>query len=136
MIVQLCPVNYANLYSYKLAKDELLKIEKELKLLNESAVSSLNEGLEETLTLHRLGIFQELGRSFKTTNCLESVNRQVGIYTDRVSRWRNSNQRQRWMATALLEIEPNLRKVHGYKHLGKLREMMSLGVTKQESKVA
>ncbi len=40
---------------------------------NQSAAASLEEGLEETLTLHRLGVYGVLGRSFKTTNCLESV---------------------------------------------------------------
>lgn len=110
--------------TYKEAKEELGKIEKELKLLNESAVKSLLEGLEETLTIHRLGLFPLLGTSFKTTNCLESINRQIGIYTDRVSYWKNSNQRQRWLASALTEIEPRLRLVKGHKHLRRLREMM------------
>jgi len=50
--------------------------------------------------------------------------RQVGIYTDRIGYWKNSDQRQRWVGTALLEIEPNLRKVKGYRHLGELREAM------------
>ena len=55
----------------------------------------LINGIKEALTLHRLGMFGKLGRSFKTTNCLESVNRQLGMYTGRVCRWRNSNMRQR-----------------------------------------
>jgi len=88
------------------------------------AVRSLDEGLEETLTLHRFGMFKKLGRSFKTTNCIESVNRQLEMYTDRVCRWRNSNQRQRWVASALLETEKSLRKVDGYKHLEELRSIM------------
>ena len=93
--------------------------------MNESAVNSLDEGLEETLTLHRLGVFNELGISLKTTNCIESINSQLGQYTDRVSYWKNSNQRQRWVATALLEIEPNLRKIKGHKNLSKLRVTMN-----------
>jgi len=82
--------------SYEEAKAKLAIIRKELGFINESAVRSLDEGLEETLTLHRLGLFKKLGRSFKTTNCIESVNRQLEMYTGRVCRWRNSNQRQRW----------------------------------------
>ena len=58
-------------------------IKKELAILNQSAFLSLEEGLEETLTLHRLGMFSKLGISFKTTNCIENIMRQVGIYTDR-----------------------------------------------------
>ena len=44
---------------------------------NQSAAGSLTEGLDETLTLHRLGLYGVLGRSLKTTNCLESVNALV-----------------------------------------------------------
>ncbi|MDP6426175.1 MAG: hypothetical protein QF443_04220 [Dehalococcoidia bacterium] len=99
-------------------------VKKELSILNQSAVRSLEEGLEETLTLHRLGMFPKLGTSFKTTNCIENIMRQVGIYTDRVSYWKNSDQRQRWVGTALQEIEPNLRTVRGYRHLKELRRAM------------
>lgn len=116
--------------TYAKAKARLTKIKKELKLINESAVASLEEGMEETLTLHKLGLFAKLGESFKTTNCIENVNKQLGMHTDRVDRWQNSNQRQRWMAAALMEIEPRLRKVRGHRHLGKLREEMKALVNK------
>lgn len=110
--------------SYEKAAARLSAVRKELSLMNESAAASLDEGLEETLTLHKLGMFGKLGRSFKTTNCLESVNRQLGMYTGRVCRWRNSNMRRRWVAAALMEIEPRLRKVSGHQHLLELREIM------------
>lgn len=123
--------------TYAKAKVLIASIRKELSLINESAVASLDEGLEETLTLHRLGLFEKLGRSFKTTNCLESVNRQLAAYTGRVCRWQNSNQRQRWVATALLEIEPSLNRVSGYKHLQELRNVMKSFLTgEKEVKVA
>ena len=108
----------------KQAKFELNSIRKELSLINQSAVNSLDEGFEETLTLHRLGVFKHLGISLKTTNCIESLNSQWGQYTRRVSYWKNSNQRQRWVATALLEIEPSLRKIKGYQYLPLLRQAM------------
>ncbi len=110
--------------SYEKAKEALDRIAKELRLINGSAVDSLKEGLEETLTLHRLGLFEELGTSFKTTNCIENVNRQLERLTHRVSYWKNSDQRQRWIATSLLEIEPGLRKVKGFRHLKALRRSM------------
>lgn len=103
------------------AKAALKKVRNELSLLNESAVRSLDEGLEETLTLHRLGLFKELGKSLKTTNCLESIMAQIDQKTDKVDYWRNSNQKQRWLATALLDIEPRLNKIKGYRHLPELR---------------
>ena len=91
---------------------------------NQSAAASLEEGLEETLTLHRLGVYGVLGRSLKTTNCLESINALVEERCAKVDHWKNSSQRQRWLATALIDIEPRLRKVIGYRHLPKLREAL------------
>ena len=79
--------------SYKQVKQELTSIRKELNLLNQSAVNSLDEGLEETLTLHRLGMFEFLGIRLKTTNCLESLNSQLEQYTRRVRYWKNFSQR-------------------------------------------
>ena len=110
--------------TYQQAKKRLNSISRELKLINASAVRSLEEGLEETLTLHSLGLFEKLGTSFKTTNCIENVNKLLANKTDNVDRWHNSNQRQRWVATAMLEIEPSLRKIKGHEFLKELREAM------------
>ena len=88
---------------------------------NQSAAGSLTEGLDETLTLYRLGLYGVLGRSLKTTNGLESVNALVEERCAKVDHWQNSSQRHRWLATALLDIEPRLRKLMGYRHLPKLR---------------
>ena len=110
--------------TYEEAKAALHRLKGELHLLNVSALSSLEEGMEETLTLHRLGLFADLGVSFKTTNCIESVMALVGQYTDKVDHWSNSSQKHRWVGTALLEIEPHLRRVKGYRKLWKLREAL------------
>jgi len=107
--------------TYAAAKAALRRIRAELAPVNASAVASLDEGFEETLTLHRLDLFQALGRSFKTTNCIENVNALVGQRTDKVDCWRNADQKHRWLATTLLELEPRLRKVSGHRHLPRLR---------------
>ena len=107
--------------TYGEARQALMELHRELEARNQSAARSLLEGLEETLTLHRLGVFGSLGQSLKTTNCLESVNALVEERCSKVDYWKNSNQKQRWLATALLDIEPRLRKVKGYRHLPKLR---------------
>ncbi len=90
--------------------------------VNQSAAASLDEGFEETLTLHRLGMFPLVGRSLKTTNILESVNAMAEERCAKVDRWHNSNQKQRWLAAALQDIEPRLRRLAGYRHLPKLRD--------------
>lgn len=123
---------------YEDAKKALNKVKKELSLINESAVRSLEEGLEETLTLHRLGLFVELSKSLKTTNCIESLMSQLGQRTDKVDYWKNSNQKQRWVASALLDIEPRLTKVRGHKHLSKLRDAIQreLKIGAQQARAA
>jgi len=119
--------------TYEKAKAKLSNVRKELSLLNESAVASLDEGLEETLTLHKLGMFEKLGRSFKTTNCIENVNSQLEMHTGRVCRWQSSNMRQRWVAAGLMAIEPKLKKVCGHKHLPELREIMKRELARKKA---
>ncbi|HET8580192.1 MAG TPA: transposase [Nitrospiraceae bacterium] len=121
------------------AKAALLRVKKELSLQNESAVRSLEEGFEETLTLHRLGLFRELGISLKTTNSIESLHSLIASRTDKVDHWKNSNQRQRWVATALLDIEPGLRRIKGFRHLPALRQALQVElnlVSNQNEKLA
>lgn len=126
--------------TYEQAKQELLKIRDELAEINESAVRSLDEGFEETLTLHRMGLFAKMGRSLKTTNILESVNSQAEERCGRVDHWQNSKQKQRWLAAALLDIEPRLRKLVGYRHLPALQaaimKELKLGGAEERSKRA
>ena len=110
--------------TYAEAKAALEDVRRELKRINESAVRSLDEGLEETLTLHRLGVGPALRRRLATTNGLESIFALVEQRTGKVDRWQNSNQKQRWLATALLDIEPRLRRLRGYRALPQLREAL------------
>lgn len=120
--------------TYSEAKAALKEIVRELEQRNLSAARSLEEGLEETLTLHHLGLFAQLGASLKTTNCIESVLSQVESRCRKVSHWKNSSQKHRWLAASLLDIEPRLRRVRGYRHLPLLREALQkeLGITQGE----
>lgn len=110
--------------THKEARAALMAVRNELRLINASAVKSLDEGFEETLTLHRLGLHGELKRSFRTTNMIESVMSLVGQKTDKVDYWKNSSQKQRWVASALLWAEQRLNRVNGYRHMPKLREAL------------
>ena len=121
--------------TYAEAKAALLRLRQELRLVNESAVRSLDEGLEETLTLHRLGVFPQLGISLKTTNCLESLNALVEQRTAKVDHWRTSDQKQRWLAAALLDIEPRLRRIKGFRALPLLRQALLIAVHGEEQAV-
>jgi len=110
--------------SYAEAKEALTSIRTELSRINLSAVNSLDEGFEDTLTLQKLGVFEQLGTSFKTTNVIENVNKLIETKISRVCYWKNSSQRQRWLGTVLWIVEPKLRKVKGYRYLPMLRAAM------------
>ena len=122
--------------TYEEAKQQLLTIKTELEVINRSAAKSLKEGLEETLTLHRLGLIELFGRSFSTTNCIENLNSQLKKYIGKVKHWKSSQQRYRWIASALLEIEQKMRRVNQYKKLylmqEKIREEMDLRIDKKK----
>ena len=118
--------------TYQAAKERLTGLHAELEQINRKAARSLREGLEETLTLHRLGLFEELGRSLKTTNCIESLNGQVEDYTGNVKRWHHSPQRHRWMALALLKAESRMRRLTGYKDLPKLKQALKEAIPDRE----
>jgi putative transposase len=101
--------------SYDDAFDALRSLVRELAHINLSAANSLEEGMEETITINRLSLPDVLRKSFSTTNLIESpfsIGRRV---MRNVKRWRNTEQRHRWMATALLSMERRFRKIRGYK---------------------
>jgi putative transposase len=110
--------------TYAEARAALTALQAELEERNQSAAASLAEGLEDTVSLHRLGVFALLGCSFETTNRLESVNALVEERCAKVDAWKNSKQRHRWLATALLDIEPRLQRVLGFGHLPTLRQAL------------
>jgi putative transposase len=106
---------------YATAKRRLLEVRDELRKVNHSAAASLEEGLEETLTLHRLGLVYELGKSFSTTNLIENVNSQLVKYIRKVKYWINADMKARWIAVSLLEVEQKMRRVNGFEKLPLLR---------------
>lgn len=110
-----------NLVSEEEARKELLDLEKYLESINPSAAKSLREGLEETLTLHRLAVPEALRRSLQSTNIAESAIAVVRQRTRNVKRWPDGGRRspkasqvQRWVGAGLLEAERNFRRIKGY----------------------
>jgi hypothetical protein len=76
----------------KEAKAELEKIFRQLERVNPSAARSLEEGMEETLTVHRLGVGELLRRSLATTNPIESCLSTVERVTRNLKRWHGGDQ--------------------------------------------
>lgn len=123
-----------NKEDYKDAKKSLIELKRDLEVINLSAARSLEEGMEDILTLHRLGLNLDFSRSFATTNCIENLNSQLGKYLNKVKSWKNSKERYRWIAAALLEIEMKMRKVHNFKNLDQMQKTIKEEIQRRASK--
>src|SRR5262249_6525027 len=102
------------------ALKELRATVKWLEAINSNAARSLEEGLEETLTLTHLNLDQRLVRTFSTTNLIESCFARTDCWTGRVKRWRGAKMVLRWGAAALLFAEKGFRHVRGYNQMNEL----------------
>jgi putative transposase len=116
---------------YAEAKAELQKIFRQLERINPSAARSLEEGLEETLTVHRLGVGTLLRQTLASSNPIESCFSIVEKVARNVKRWRAGNHALRWTATGLLEAEKKFRKVKGYRELEILQRKLNPSLTQQ-----
>jgi len=113
-----------DLFGYEQAKEALRKIHRELMGANPSAARSLEEGLEETLTLHQLQVPAPLRKTLRTTNPIESIFDTVRTACRNVKRWRPGDQRERWICSALLFAESKFRRIHGYRELPRFIDVL------------
>lgn len=98
---------------YDKAKAQLLKTVMWLEDINPSAAASLREGLDDTLTLHRLKLPHQLRESLQSTNLIESAFSVADDVIGRVKRWRGGDMRLRWTAAGLLMAEEQFRRIRG-----------------------
>ena len=91
-----------------------------LRRISPAAAASLEEGLEETLTVVRLGVPELLRKTLATTNPIESAFSVAESVTRRVKRWRDGNMRERWCVAGLVDAESRFNRVKGHKHLPQL----------------
>jgi transposase-like protein len=102
---------------YEEARQELGKTVEWLRTIHEGAARSLEEGLEETLTLHKLGVPELLRKTLSSTNVIESCFSHVQHQARNVKRWRNAEMVRRWTGAALLAAEKKFRRIRGHKSL-------------------
>jgi putative transposase len=115
------------LEEYAAAREALNGLHHELMHLNPSAARSLAEGLEETLTVHRLHVPQQLRLTLASTNVIESAFSIVERVCLNVKRWHSGDQRERWVGSGLLVAEKQFRRIKGHKQLPLLlRELEAL----------
>jgi putative transposase len=113
-----------DLFGYEEAKGALHKVHSELMGVNPSAARSLEEGLEETLTLHKLKVPAPLRKTLRTTNPIESVFDTVRTACRNVKRWRPGDQRERWICSGLLFAEGKFRRIDGYRDLPRFLDIL------------
>ncbi len=111
------PAQAYELPDYGSAKKSLERIQRELREVNPSAARSLAEGLEETLTLHRLNAPPELRRMLRSTNPIESAFSIVRVACRNVKRWRPGDHLERWVGSGLVVAERQFRRIVGYRAL-------------------
>jgi putative transposase len=92
----------------------------ELDRSHPGAAGSLREGLEQTLTLTRLGTRGQLKRTLESTNPCESMIECVRRSARNVKRWQSGDMCLRWTAAGMLEAERQFRRIIGYRDLAKL----------------
>jgi len=119
------------LEDYAAAKQALNALHRELMDLNPSAARSLGEGMEETLTVHRLHLPMQLRKTMASTNVIESAFSIVEQVCKNVKRWHGGDQRERWVGSGLLVAENQFRRITGYKQIPTLiRELEALTPSK------
>ncbi len=107
----------------------------ELERSHPGAASSLREGLEETLTLTRLGVRGKLKTTLQSTNPIESMIGTVRQTSRNVKRWQSGDMCLRWTAAGMLEAEAQFRKIIGYSDLAKLALAVERDLAAQRTKI-
>jgi transposase-like protein len=116
---------------YTDAKRALDRLHRELMDLNPSAARSLEEGMEETLTVHKLRVPDQLRRTLCCTNVIESAFSIVETVCRNVKRWRDGDHIQRWVGSGLLVAERQFRKVIGHRQIPLLLSSLATAVSKK-----
>ena len=116
---------------YADAKRALDQLHRELMDLNPSAARSLEEGMEETLTVHKLRVPDQLRRTLASTNVIESAFSIVETVCRNVKRWRAGDHIERWVGSGLLVAERQFRKVIGFRQIPLLLSSMANAVSKK-----
>jgi transposase-like protein len=116
---------------YADAKRALEQLHRELMDLNPSAARSLEEGMEETLTVHKLRVPDQLRRTLCCTNVIESAFSIVETVCRNVKRWRDGDHIERWVGSGLLVAERQFRKVIGHRQIPLLLSSMATAASKK-----
>lgn len=106
------------------AKTSLMTTMRYLDRLSPGAARSLEEGLEETLAVHRLGLRGALRKTLASTNVIENCQGTTRRITRNVKRWRDGAMIMRWVGCALIAAEEKFHRIKGYRDLSFLKSAL------------
>ena len=115
------------------AKRRLERLASSLEAEHPGAAASVREGLDQTLTLQRLGIGGRLYTKLRSTNAIENLNGGVATYSRNVKRWQGGRMVVRWVSAAIVEAEKKFRRVQGWRDLEKLVRALDTFEAKEEA---
>ena len=111
----------------------LRNLARRLELEAPGVSASILEGLDEILTVIRLGLPPELRRSLAGTNAIENALGTVKTVQRNVKRWRHAEMALRWTAAGLLEAQKTFRRLKAYRQLPILRNALQEHLRKAQA---
>ena len=115
------------------ARRRLERLASSLEAAHPGAAASVREGLDETLTLQRLGVGGRLYTKLRTTNAIENLNSGVATYARNVKRWQGGRMVVRWVSAAIVEAEKKFRRVQGWRDIEKLVKALDVFEANEEA---
>jgi transposase-like protein len=115
-----------------LALKQLQRLAASLAAKHPGAAASLREGLDDTLTVQRLGIGGALYRTLRTTNPIENLNGSIARFTRNVKRWKDGQMTLRWVAGALSDAKDRFRKLRGHRDMKLLLRALTAATTEPQ----
>jgi putative transposase len=106
--------------TYETGLRQLQNLAKSLDRDHPGAAASLREGLEETLTVKRLGLSGALERTLATTNPIENLNASIRQISGRVRRCRGGSMALRWVGAAVLDAQEHFHRIKGASEMHRL----------------
>lgn len=108
-------------FEYEKAKEKLNLLAKELEMRYPKAADSLRDGLEQTLTVHRLHVPGLLRETLSNTNAMESANSVCAGVLRRVTNFKHGGMTLRHAAAGFMEAERSFHRVRGYRQIPALK---------------
>jgi transposase-like protein len=115
------------------ALKELTKVRDWLMSVSDAAASSLDEGLEELLTVNKLKLPASLKKLFGSTNMIESCYSVAGDLCHNVKRWRGESMAMRWAGAMLLETERRFYRIRGHREMPILATVLKRDIDTKEA---